>query len=177
MDPSWPTPRSSRLTPCTTALLTSWRLTEWHRGRRGFLCSLKNASLIKYCQTWYPKQPFFNGWKWWNNNFLCNDLVHHPLETTIKNWLFRVPGTNVKHWYPWGSCWAWWICKDICILPSTNCIIWHPNCGSSQTPLQFHLHKSQWATTSATLLAVGPSCRFFLNGVTWGPYKCQKINW
>ena len=24
--------------------------------------------------TWYPKQPFFNGWKWWNNQFLCNDL-------------------------------------------------------------------------------------------------------
>ena len=24
--------------------------------------------------TWYPKQAFFNGWKWWNNQFLCNDL-------------------------------------------------------------------------------------------------------
>ena len=34
----------------------------------------------------------FNGWKWWNNPFLCNDLVHHPIETTIKNGLFGVPG-------------------------------------------------------------------------------------
>ena len=28
----------------------------------------------------------------WNNHFVCKDLVHHPTETTVKKWLFRVPG-------------------------------------------------------------------------------------
>ena len=27
-----------------------------------------------------------------SNHFLCKDLVHHPIETTIYNWLFGVPG-------------------------------------------------------------------------------------
>jgi len=26
--------------------------------------------------------------------FSCNDLVHHPIATTIQNWLLRVPGMN-----------------------------------------------------------------------------------
>jgi len=30
-----------------------------------------------------------------SNHFLSNDLVHHPIETTIKNWLFGVPGIKV----------------------------------------------------------------------------------
>ena len=24
--------------------------------------------------------------------FLCNDLLHHPIETTISKWMFQVPG-------------------------------------------------------------------------------------
>ncbi len=32
---------------------------------------------------------------WWNNHFLCKDLVH-PIETTNKKWLFRVPGGASK---------------------------------------------------------------------------------
>lgn len=34
-----------------------------------------------------------------STDFLCNDLVHHPIETTINIWLFRLPG---KHsWIKW----------------------------------------------------------------------------
>ena len=28
-----------------------------------------------------------------SNHFLCKDLLHHPIETTIYKWLFGVPGT------------------------------------------------------------------------------------
>ena len=31
-----------------------------------------------------------------SNHFLCKDLVHHPTETTIKKWMFRVPGEHVR---------------------------------------------------------------------------------
>ena len=29
-----------------------------------------------------------------SKHFLCKDLVHHPIETTNKKWLFRVPGRD-----------------------------------------------------------------------------------
>ena len=31
---------------------------------------------------------------WWNNHFLCKELVHHPIETTTNKWMFEVPGIN-----------------------------------------------------------------------------------
>ena len=34
-----------------------------------------------------PKNQFKHGWKWWNKHFLCKDLVHHPIETTIYKWV------------------------------------------------------------------------------------------
>ena len=48
---------------------------------------------------WYPKQPFFNGCLVISNHFLCNDLVHHPIETTIKNWLFGLQGVSYPPWF------------------------------------------------------------------------------
>ena len=39
-------------------------------------------------------QPFINGWKWWFPTISHVKIVNHPIETTIKNWLFRVPGSN-----------------------------------------------------------------------------------
>ena len=49
--------------------------------------------------SWKPKQPFFNGWKCWNNHVLRKDWVHHPTETTIFKWMFQVPGI---YWsIPW----------------------------------------------------------------------------
>ena len=32
--------------------------------------------------------------------FLCKDLAHHPTETTIKKWMFRVPGKNSGIYMP-----------------------------------------------------------------------------
>jgi len=29
-----------------------------------------------------------------SNHFLCKELVHHPIETTIYKWIFGVPGEN-----------------------------------------------------------------------------------
>ena len=48
--------------------------------------------------TWNPKQQFFNGWKWWNNHFLCQNLVHDPTETTIYKWMLQVPGRYSCFW-------------------------------------------------------------------------------
>ena len=39
---------------------------------------------------------------WWNNHFLCNDLVHHPIETITKNWLFGVPDPQKIQPITWG---------------------------------------------------------------------------
>jgi len=47
---------------------------------------------------WNPKQAFINGCLVISNHFLCKDLVHHPIETSIYKWLFGVPG-GFKHFY------------------------------------------------------------------------------
>ena len=43
--------------------------------------------------TRYPKQPFFNGCLV-KQPFFYVMIWNHPVETTIKNWLFGVPGNN-----------------------------------------------------------------------------------
>ena len=43
--------------------------------------------------TWNPKQPFINGWKWWNNHFLCKDLES-------SNWNIHL---YIINGWPWGS--------------------------------------------------------------------------
>ena len=45
--------------------------------------------------TWYPKQPFFNGCLV-KQPFFYVMIWNHPVETTIKNWLFGVPGNNLS---------------------------------------------------------------------------------
>ena len=47
---------------------------------------------LQQVYNWYPKQPFLIGCLV-ISNFLNKDLVHHPIETTIKNGLFGVPGS------------------------------------------------------------------------------------
>ena len=39
-----------------------------------------------------------------SNHFPCKDLVHHPIETTIKNWLFGVHPQKLTAWHLKISC-------------------------------------------------------------------------
>ena len=72
-----------------------WLFQKWHWKRyevakvAGLTIQVSNRPFVsEYSNiicllSWKPKQPIFNGWKWWNNHFLCKDWVHHPTETTI----------------------------------------------------------------------------------------------
>ena len=52
--------------------------------------------------SWNSKQPVLNGWKWWNNHFLCNHLESSNLKIfkKQKNWLFGVPGWRFPSHFP-----------------------------------------------------------------------------
>ena len=59
------------------------------------MCFLSNLAGICDKSAWNPKaNHVFNGCLVISNHFPCKDLVHHPIETTIKKWMFRVPGVG-----------------------------------------------------------------------------------
>ena len=45
--------------------------------------------------TWNSKQPFFLMDVWWNKQCLDVKIRNHPTETSLKQWLFRVPGNRI----------------------------------------------------------------------------------
>ena len=48
--------------------------------------------------TWNPKQPF-SYWIFGDTTIFYVKIWNHPNETTIKKWLFRVPGNDQNPWY------------------------------------------------------------------------------
>ena len=56
--------------------------------------SRKHAAKFLFVHSWYPKQPSSNGCLA-KQPFLYVMIWNHPVETTIKNWLFGVPGCVV----------------------------------------------------------------------------------
>ena len=58
-------------------------------------CCCGHVSLFIYC-SWHPKQPFFN-WCLVKQPFFYVMIWNHPIQTTIKTWLFGLPGLS---WNP-----------------------------------------------------------------------------
>ena len=58
------------------------------------ICHLKLRLIwLNKSHTWYPKQPFFNECLVKQPIFYVM-IWNHPIEPTIKNWFFGVPGKN-----------------------------------------------------------------------------------
>ena len=53
--------------------------------------SRRHAAKSLFVHSWYPKQPSSNGCLV-KQPFVYVMIWNHPVETTIKNWLFEVPG-------------------------------------------------------------------------------------
>ena len=56
---------------------------------------IKASKNFRIISSWYPKQQFLNGWKWWNIHFSCNNLASSNWNTCLKNGCCRIPGLYV----------------------------------------------------------------------------------
>ena len=66
----------------------------WSRWSLLFQRKVWGAPIIVYLLPGTPNKQFFHGWKWWFPTISYIKIWNHPIEPTIHEWLFGVPGSS-----------------------------------------------------------------------------------